>query len=115
MIAVNILNTIPKPKVIAKPLIGPLPKKNNTTAAIIVVTFESRIVAKALENPESIAFLKVLPLRNSSLNLSKIKTLASTAIPIDKIIPAIPGRVKVASNNFNENNKTTVCGNWINS
>ena len=59
MIAVNILNTIPKPKVIAKPLIGPLPKKNNTTAAITVVTFESRIVANALENPESIAFLKV--------------------------------------------------------
>mgnify|MGYP003317248477 CR=1 FL=1 len=34
---------------------------------------------------------------NSSLILSKINTLASTAIPTVKIIPAIPGRVKVAS------------------
>ena len=29
---------------------------------------------------------------------SKIKTLASTAIPTVKIIPAIPGKVSVASN-----------------
>ena len=34
---------------------------------------------------------------SSSLILSKIKTFASTAIPTVKIIPAIPGRVKVAS------------------
>ena len=33
---------------------------------------------------------------NSSLILEKIKTLASTAIPIVKTIPAIPGNVKVA-------------------
>ena len=33
----------------------------------------------------------------SSLILSNIKTLASTAIPTVKIIPAIPGNVKVAS------------------
>ena len=35
----------------------------------------------------------------SSFILSKIKTLASTAIPTVKIIPAIPGNVSVASNN----------------
>ena len=34
----------------------------------------------------------------SSLILSKIKTLASTAIPTVNIIPAIPGKVSVASN-----------------
>ena len=34
----------------------------------------------------------------SSFILSKIKTFASTAIPTVKIIPAIPGKVKVASN-----------------
>ena len=33
------------------------------------------------------------------LILSNIKTLASTAIPTVKIIPAIPGKVSVASNN----------------
>ena len=32
----------------------------------------------------------------SSLILSKIRTLASTAIPMVRTIPAIPGRVKVA-------------------
>ena len=36
---------------------------------------------------------------NSSLIRSKIKTFASTAIPTVKITPAIPGNVKVASNN----------------
>ena len=35
---------------------------------------------------------------NSSLILSKINTFASTDIPIVSIIPAIPGRVKVADN-----------------
>ena len=35
---------------------------------------------------------------NSSLILSKIRTFASTAIPTVKIIPAIPGNVRVASN-----------------
>ena len=34
---------------------------------------------------------------SSSLILSKIKTFASTAIPTVKIIPAIPGKVNVAS------------------
>ena len=36
-----------------------------------------------------------MPLAISSLILSEIITLASTAIPSDKIIPAIPGNVKV--------------------
>ena len=39
-----------------------------------------------------------LPFLNSSLILSKINTFASTAIPIVKIMPAIPGNVKVACN-----------------
>ena len=34
---------------------------------------------------------------NSSLILSKIKTFASTAIPTVNIIPAMPGKVRVAS------------------
>lgn len=43
VIAVNILMTTPRPKVMAKPRIGPVPKKNNTAAAIIVVKFESKL------------------------------------------------------------------------
>ena len=50
-----------------------------------------------------------LPLRNSSLILSKIITLASTDIPTVKINPAIPGRVNVASSNARTpNNKIKV-------
>ena len=37
-----------------------------------------------------------LPENTSSLNRSKIRILASTATPMDKIIPAIPGNVIVA-------------------
>ncbi len=42
----------------------------------------------------------VFPVANSSLILVKIITLASTAIPTDKIIPAIPGSVSVTSKIF---------------
>ena len=49
-------------------------------------------------NPCAIAPFNPLPLRNSSLILSKIITLASTDIPIVKIIPAIPGNVSTAPN-----------------
>ena len=97
--------TTPRPKVMAKPRIGPVPKKNNTAAAIIVVKFESKIVVKARLKPESIAMRSVFPAFTSSLKCSKISTLASTAIPIDKMIPATPGSVSVASNNLSTNNK----------
>ena len=39
-----------------------------------------------------------LPFVNSSLILSYIRTLASTDIPMVKMIPAIPGNVKTAPN-----------------
>jgi hypothetical protein len=45
--AVNIEETIPSDRVTAKPLIGPVPKANNTMAAIRVVTLASAIVEKA--------------------------------------------------------------------
>jgi len=60
--------------------------------------FESNIAEKDLENPPSMEALIVLPVSISSLILSNIRTLASTAIPIVKIIPAIPGKVNVALN-----------------
>ena len=51
---------------------------------------------RALLYPFSTALIILDPLLISSLTRSKINTLASTAIPIVKIMPAIPGKVKVA-------------------
>ena len=107
VIAVNMLRTMPRLKVTANPLIGPLPKKNKITAANNVVTFESKIVTKARLNPASIEARRVFPARNSSLNRSKINTLASTAIPMDKMIPAIPGSVSVAFSIFIDTKSNT--------
>ena len=70
--------------------------KNKIKAAIRVVIFASKIALKAWEKPVSIALILDLPRNCSSLILSKISTLASTAIPTVKAIPAIPGNVSVA-------------------
>src|SRR5690606_8043757 len=73
--AVNIEDTIPMIIVTAKPLIGPESKFNKITAAIIVVIFESTIAEKAFLYPAWIAEA-ILPVRaNSSLILSKTRTL----------------------------------------
>ena len=50
----------------------------------------------ALLYPSAIASFIPLPARISSLIRSKIRTLASTAIPIVRTIPAIPGNVRTA-------------------
>jgi hypothetical protein len=94
--AVNTEVTIPIDKVTANPLTGPVPKKNKTNEAIRVVILASRIVPKDLEYPDSTAAKGLLPLKYSSLIRSKIITFESTAIPIVKTMPAIPGNVKVA-------------------
>jgi hypothetical protein len=88
--AVNILAVMPIIRVTANPLIGPVPNWKRKIAAIIVVTFASRIVLKAREKPAAIELKIPLPEESSSLILSKTKTLASTAIPIVNMIPAIP-------------------------
>ena len=85
-----------------KPLTGPLPKENKANAANKVVKLASTIVEIALWKPESIASKISRPDLYSSLILSKIRTFASTAIPIVKTIPAIPGRVKVAWRRLNK-------------
>ena len=53
---------------------------------------------EALLKPLSTADGTIFPCLNSSLIRSKINTLESTAIPIKRIKPAIPGNVKVALN-----------------
>jgi hypothetical protein len=47
MMAVNIDVAMPIESVIANPLIGPVPKPNNTTAAMSVVMLASAIVENA--------------------------------------------------------------------
>ena len=56
----------------------------------------SKIVESALSNPFFTASRALVVLFFSSLILSKTKTLASTAIPMVKTIPAMPGKVNVA-------------------
>lgn len=97
MIAENIEHKIPIDKVTEKPLIAPLPIMNIIPAAINVVIFESSIVFIAFLNPSSIARSTLLPDLISSRIRSNIKTFASTAIPTVSAIPAIPGKVRVAS------------------
>ena len=46
-------------------------------------------------NPASTAAPMVLPKRNSSFMRSKISTLASTAMPMERMKPAMPARVNV--------------------
>ncbi len=104
-IAVNIDVNMPRERVTANPLIVPVPNPNNTIAAINVVIFASAIVENAFEYPASILARGLLPDRNSSRIRSKISTLASTAIPTVKTIPAIPGMVSVACN---MDNKATI-------
>ena len=87
---------IPINNVVAKPLIGPVPKTNKINAVKPVVILASRIDDSALLNPSATAFCAPLPLRNSSRIRSKMSTFASTEIPIVNTIPAIPGSVKTA-------------------
>ena len=71
----------------------------NTSSRIIetitTVILPSTIADSELLVPLSIAPSSVLPFLNSYLILSAVIMLASTPIPIDKIIPAIPGKVIV--------------------
>ena len=63
---------------------------------IRVETLPSLIAGQALLKPVLIDVSKVLPILSSSFIRSKIKILASTAMPIVNTMPAMPGSVKVA-------------------
>ena len=95
-IAVNMAHMIPMLKVIANPLIGPEPILASTNAAMSVVIFASIIVINARLYPDLTADIAFFPKLNSSFILSKIITFESIAIPIVRISPAIPGKVRVA-------------------
>ena len=70
--------------------------QNSAMAVIRVVTWESTMVHRALPKPPSILDRTGLPRAYSSLIRSNIKTLASTAMPMESTMPAIPGRVRRA-------------------
>src|SRR3989344_196238 len=95
VIAVNIETKTPIAKVTAKPRTSPVPIKYKIPAVISEEILESLIEDQARLKPSSNACLLVLPHLLSSFILSKIRILASTAIPTDKINPAIPDNVKV--------------------
>ncbi len=60
-----------------------------------VALFESRIAGQARLTAASTAAGMVRPARTSSLKRSKIRTLASTAIPTERMNPVIPASVTV--------------------
>ena len=91
--AVNKLARVPITRTIPNPFIVPTPNMYSNNATKNVVTFPSIIAAIALLKLLSKAFFGPTLFLNSSFNLSKMITFASTAIPIDSISPAIPGRV----------------------
>ena len=95
-IAVNSEVKIPIKRVVANPFIGPVPNVYRIKAVSPVVMFASKIEDNALEKPSRTASFCPLPLYSSSRIRSYISTLASTAIPIVRTIPAIPGRVSTA-------------------
>ena len=100
--------TTPIANVMANPLTVPEPNTPSTAAAIKVVTLPSTIAESAFLNPISIAAITLLPAAISSRIRAKIITFASTAIPMERIIPAIPGSVSVMSNAQRTNNISPV-------
>ena len=101
-IPVNRLTNIPIASVAANPRARPncgknvqLNGLNKMKQVSNVVKFASRIESHARPKPSSIATGHDLPERNSSLMRSNIRILLSTAMPIERIKPAMPGSVSV--------------------
>ena len=104
-IAENMLVTTPMASVIANPVTSGVPSlfpnHHNMAQVISVETLLSRIATHARLNPASMPTLRLRPARSSSFSLSNIRTLASTAIPMDKMKPAMPESVRVTGSNLN--------------
>ena len=106
--AVNIERMIPRISVLANPFTVPDPIRRSTTPAMIVVIFPSKIAENAFPKPFFIAVLTVFPSAISSLIRVKMMTFASTAIPIESRIPAIPGSVSEIWNVFKKKSSSNV-------
>ncbi|OPZ57006.1 MAG: hypothetical protein BWY87_01719 [Deltaproteobacteria bacterium ADurb.Bin510] len=95
VMAVNMLTATPSASTKAKPFTGPEPKLPRKKQVIRVQALESRIDGNARLKPASMPARSVLPSFSSSLRRSKIRMFASTAMPIERMKPAMPGRVSV--------------------
>ena len=89
---------MPMARVKANPRMMLEPNQNKMAQVMREEMLESRIELQARWKPSSMALPRSRPAFNSSFRRSKIKTLASTAMPIDRMNPAMPAKVKVMEN-----------------
>src|SRR3989344_3235376 len=101
VMAVNMLTKMPRPRVRANPRTSDVPNQYKITEVIRLETLESRMEVQARRKPSAIAVSSDLPERSSSFILSKIKIFASTAIPIERINPAMPADERVTGIDLN--------------
>ena len=94
-IALNIETRTPMIRTRAKPRMTDEPKAYRIVAVMRLDTFESRMEFQARLKPASTAAGSDLPTRSSSFIRSKIRMLASTAMPTESTKPAMPARVRV--------------------
>ena len=94
--AENIDVMMPTESVVANPRTGPVPIFRRITAVISVVRLASTMVESAFSKPDLAACSTLEPRRDSSRMRSKMRMLASTAIPTVRMMPAMPGSVSVA-------------------
>ena len=111
-IAVNILTATPIKRVKAKPITGALatillPNQYRIPQTIKVVILLSLIAVQARLNQTSIAAPSVRSVLSSSFIRSKMRILASTAMPIDKTKPPIPARLRVTGISLNNASTST--------
>jgi hypothetical protein len=93
---VNIETATPTLRVTPNPRTGPDANQNSRPAASRVVALESAMALHARVNPRMTAVRSFPEAACSSLIRSKTSTLASTAMPMARMNPAMPGRVRVA-------------------
>ena len=89
---------MPIDSVTANPLIAPVPTYIRMIAVISVVTFASNTAENARLYPRSTEVRRFLPPAISSRIRSNTRTFASTAMPMVRMMPAMPGSVSVALN-----------------
>ena len=93
--ALNIETRTPRISTRAKPRMTDEPRAYRMVAVIRLDTFESRMEFQARLKPASTAAGSDLPTRSSSFVRSKIRMLASTAMPTESTKPAMPASVRV--------------------
>ena len=94
-IALIILTNTPIKSVSANPFTSDVPNQKRISVEMILEILLSRMDGHARVNPSRIASATRFPPRISSFIRSKIRIFASTAIPIERINPAIPAAVRV--------------------